>query len=117
MRYPARPSTAAICGNRRGVTLMEMMMVVTLIGIIAALSFPAVTSGIDSLRLSGAADSVVAFLNRGANRTDRRQETVEVTILRSENAIVMLSTDPSFKRRLDLPEGVQIEKILPENPN
>jgi len=35
----------------RGVTIVEMLIVVTIIGLIAGISFPAVTSGIDSLRL------------------------------------------------------------------
>jgi len=40
--------------NRRGVTLLEMLIVVALIGLLAGITFPAVTSGIDSLRLNSA---------------------------------------------------------------
>jgi len=100
----------------RGVTLIEMMMVVTLIAIMAAISFPAVTSGIDSLRLSSATDAVVALINRGVNRAERRQLAVEVAILRSQNALELHSVDRSLNVRLDLPDGVQIAKILPEIP-
>jgi prepilin-type N-terminal cleavage/methylation domain-containing protein len=100
----------------RGVTLMEMMLVIMLIGLIAAISFPAITSGIDSIRLSTATDSVVAFINRGVNRAERRQYAVEVAILKADNALELHSVDRSLNARLNLPEGVRIEKILPENP-
>ena len=107
----ARPKLAT-----RGVTLIEMMVVVTLIALIAAISFPAITSGIDSLRLSSATDAVVALINRGVNRAERRQLAVEVAILRSQNALELHSVDRSLNVRLDLPDGVRINKILPEIP-
>lgn len=91
-------------------------MVMAIISVIAAISFPAITSGIDSLRLSSASDSVVSFINRGVNRAERRQLAVEVSILRSENALELHSVDNSLNSRLSLPEGVRIEKILPEIP-
>ena len=37
--------------NQHGVTLIEMMVVVTIIALMAGISFPAVSAGIDSVRL------------------------------------------------------------------
>ena len=48
-------------------------MVVALVGMVAAIAFPSVTSGLDSVRLSSASDSIVSFLNAGLNRAERRQ--------------------------------------------
>ena len=105
-------------GNRssRGVTLIEMMVVVALIAVMAGVSYPAITSGIDTLRLSAASQSVVAFLNAGLNRAERRQEAMEVSIVKTENALYLRSSDPSFVRKLELPDGITIEKVLPEVP-
>jgi prepilin-type N-terminal cleavage/methylation domain-containing protein len=106
--------------NRRstqsGLTLVEMMVVVSIVALVAAISFPSIASGLDGLRLRGATDSIVSFLNAGMNRAERRQQIVEVTISKAENAILLRSSDPGFQRRLDMPEGVTIAKIHPELP-
>ncbi len=99
-----------------GVTLIEMMVVVTIIGLIAAISFPSVSSGIDSLRVGQAANSIVSFLNSGLNRADRQQLLVEIIVSPAENTLTMRSVDPNFLRKLEMPEGVKIARILPEIP-
>src|SRR5947199_152060 len=62
-----------------GVTLIEMIVVVSLIAVLVGISFPSMASGIETLRLNSASDSVVAFINGGLNRAERRQVVVEVT--------------------------------------
>jgi competence protein ComGC len=100
-----------------GVTLIEMVVVVGIISLIVGIAFPAVTSGIDSLRLNAATNSVVSFVNSGLNRAERRQQVVEITISKSENALSMRSTEPGFFRRLTIPDGVSIMHVLPELPD
>jgi prepilin-type N-terminal cleavage/methylation domain-containing protein len=100
--------------NKRGVTLVEMLVVVAIISIMIGVSFPAINSGIDSLRLNSAASSIVSFMNAGLNRAARRQDPVEVTISKADNALSMRSTEASFSRELNMPEGVRIVKVLPE---
>jgi len=100
--------------HNSGVTLMEMMVVVLIIAIAATIAFPAVNSGIESLRLKSASDSIAAFLNSGLNRAERRQQLVEIAISLADNNIVMRSEDPNFVRTLAMPEGVTITKIHPE---
>ena len=99
-----------------GVTLVELLVVVALISLMVGISFPAITSGIDSLRLKAATNSVVSFFNTGLSRAERRQQVVEITISRTENVLSMRSTAPGFSRRLELPEGVSITHVLPELP-
>jgi prepilin-type N-terminal cleavage/methylation domain-containing protein len=99
-----------------GVTLIEMLIAVTIIGMMAAISYPSVSSGVDTLRLSSASDSLAALLNSAANRAERRQEAVEVTISVKENAVTVLSPDPKYTRRLEIPAGVTIAAVLPKPP-
>lgn len=103
-----------------GVTLIEMMVVVGLISLMIGISFPAITSGIDSMRLKSATNSVVSFLNAGLSRAERRQQVIDVIISKQDNSIEMQSSEPGFARKLQIPEGVTIEQVLPalpENPD
>ncbi len=97
-----------------GVTLIEMLVVAALVGIMAAISFPAATAGLDGLRLNSASDSIVSFLNAGLNRAERRQQVVEISVSPAERALSMRSTEPGFARRLVLPDGVSIVAIHPD---
>jgi prepilin-type N-terminal cleavage/methylation domain-containing protein len=98
----------------RGITLIEMLVVLTLISLLAGLSFPSVSSGIDSLRLRSAADSVVTFLHLGLTYAERRQEALEIVISRAENRISFHAIAPGFNRELRLPDGITITRVLPE---
>jgi len=99
--------------GERGITLIEMLIVMTLIALVAGLSFPAIASGLESLRLRSASDSIVSLLNTALDRADRRQQAVEITISLKENSIVARSADLGFSRRVDLQDPVHISAIFP----
>jgi len=94
-----------------------MLVVVAIISLMVGISFPAITSGIDSLRLNAATNGVVSFFNTALNRAERRQQVVAITISKTENEISMRSTEPGFVRKLDIPQGVTITRIFPELPD
>ena len=99
--------------GRHGVTLLEMLIVVALIGLLAGISFPSVSAGLETLRLASAADSAASFLNGALNRADRRQEAIEITIDPSQRMMLARSARPGFEKRLDMPVGVRIAAISP----
>ncbi len=93
---------------------MEMLVVVAIASLMIGISFPSISSGIDSLRINTAGDSIVSFLNGGLTRSERKQMVVEVTIMRAGGTLALRSPDGLFVKEMSLPEGVTIEKILPE---
>mgnify|MGYP005851814319 CR=1 FL=1 len=102
--------------RRQGVTLIEMLLVVGIISLMVGVTFPSVSAGVDSLRLSSACDAIASFLNGALNRAERRQEVMEVAVLKAERALTLRSSEPGFLRRLELPEGIAIVGVVPEVP-
>lgn len=98
---------------RRGVTLIEMLVVVAIIGLMIAISFPSVAAGLDSVRLSSATGSVSAFLNAADNRAERRQQPIALVISVKDNVLAMYGNEPGSERKLQLPDGISIQAVLP----
>jgi len=101
-------------GKKSGVTLIELLVVLAIIGVLAGISFPAVSAGIDSVRLRSATDSLSAFLNGALTRAERRQQPMEVVISTQDNSLRVYSTEPGYTRELKMPDGVTIEAVLPQ---
>jgi type II secretion system protein H len=106
-------SSVGAINKQAGVTLLELLVVITLMAIVAGLSYPSAAAGVDSLRLRSAADRVVAFLNTAIERSGRRQQVVEIRIAPAENAIAARSADASFERTLEIPDFVRMTSIEP----
>src|SRR5580658_6831594 len=109
----ARP----VSDPRRGVTLVEMLVVCSIIGLIVAVSFPAFSAGLDSVRMSSATGMVSTFLNSAVNRAERRQQAVELIISLKDNGMAMYTNEPGFERKLKLPDGISILAVLPPVPD
>ncbi|HLI85990.1 MAG TPA: prepilin-type N-terminal cleavage/methylation domain-containing protein [Bryobacteraceae bacterium] len=105
---PSRPLAPAA-----GVTLMEMLVVVMIIALLAGISVPAVSAGIDSVRLRSATDSISTFLNAAQVRAERRQEPIELIVSPKQNTFELYSNEPGFTRELKMPDGITIEAVLP----
>jgi type II secretory pathway pseudopilin PulG len=117
---PVNHAAAAIrCArsNESGVTLIEALIVVALIAMIAAVSFPAVAAGLDTLRLRSTSDAMVSFLNIALDHADRRQQAVEVIVSPRENTMLSRTADLGFTRNLDMPAQIHIVSVLPALPN
>jgi len=100
--------------RRRGITLVEMIVVVAIIALIVGLSFPSATAGLENVRIVSAGDSVATFLNGAVNRAERHQEPIELVIAQQEGVLTLHSNEPGFVRELKMPDGVSIESVLPE---
>ena len=98
---------------RSGVTLIEMLVVVAIIGLMIAISFPSVDGRLDSVRMSSATGSVSAFLNSAVNRAERRQQPVALIDFGKGQPDRHVRQRARFERRLKLPDGISIQAVLP----
>jgi len=80
------------------------------------IALPAFSSGLDNLRLSQASDSMAAFLTGALNRAERRQQVLEISFSTRDNLALLRSADGLFSRKLEMPEGVKIDAVLPNVP-
>jgi prepilin-type N-terminal cleavage/methylation domain-containing protein len=97
--------------SQTGVTLIEMLIVVMIIAIIAGVSFPALTSGLSSVRLSSASGSTASFLTGATNRVERSGAAAAIVISPKENQLAMYTAASGERpeRTLAMPQGVRIE--------
>jgi len=88
-----------------------MLIVVAIISIVAGLSFPALTSGLGSIRLSSASGSAASFLTSAMNQVERRELAAVVVIAPVENQLAVYTAASGEKPAeiLRMPQGIRIE--------
>ena len=99
--------------RQAGITLIEMLVVVAVIGVMIAISAPSLGAGIDSVRMASATNSVANFLNAAVNRAERKQLAVEVLISPRKGTFTMYTNEPGFERELKMPDGILIDGFIP----
>jgi prepilin-type N-terminal cleavage/methylation domain-containing protein len=97
--------------SQSGVTLVEMLIVVMIIGVIAGVSFPALTAGLAGVRLSSASGSAASFLTAAMNRVERRELAAAIVIAPKENRLAVYTAASGDKpdTTLTMPQGIAIE--------
>ncbi len=99
--------------DRRGITLIEMLIVMALIALVAGMSYPSVSAGLDSLRLRSTSDAIIGFLNTALARADTRQQVVEILISQANGTLTATSGDHGFYKRLDIVSPMRILSVEP----
>src|SRR5258708_8704407 len=115
-RQKAKGKWQKCFGSQSGVTLVELLIVVAIAGAMAMIALPAFSSGLENMRLSQASDSVAAFLNGALNRAERRQQVLEISFSTQDNRVLLGSVDGDSSRKLEMPEGIKIDAVLPRAP-
>lgn len=94
--------------SQAGVTLIEMLIVMAIIGLIAGISFPSVSAGLESIQLRSAADSIATFLTAAQSRAERREQAIEVVITPADSTLTLFSSEAGYTRRLVLEKNIKI---------
>jgi prepilin-type N-terminal cleavage/methylation domain-containing protein len=97
--------------RRAGVTLLEMLIVVSIIAAIVSVSFPSLTAGLAGIRLTSAAGSTASFITSTLNMVDRREAACSLVISPAENTLAVFTAAGGDKpvKRLAMPVGIAIE--------
>jgi prepilin-type N-terminal cleavage/methylation domain-containing protein len=97
--------------KRSGVTLLEMLIVVTIIATIVSVSFPALTAGLAGIRLKSASGSAASFLTSAMNNVERREQPAAIVVMPKENMIAVFTAASAEKptETLKMPQGIAIE--------
>ena len=90
-----------------------MVVVVASVGVIAGVSFPAISASLESVRMVSATDTVATFLNSAVNRAERRQHAVAREVDSREGTLSLFSAEPGDRKEMHLPGGVVIEAVTP----
>jgi prepilin-type N-terminal cleavage/methylation domain-containing protein len=99
--------------GRRGVTLLELLIVLAIVSLMVGLTMPSIGPGLDAIRLRSATGGVVGFLSEAMTRAERRQVPVEILIPRGGDRLAAHTIFPGWKTELVLPEGVRVSEIYP----
>lgn len=97
--------------GRAGVTLIEMLVVVTIIGVIAGVSMPAITSGLDGVRLQTGAGTVASFITMTLNGVERHETPAVILVSPKENSLGVFTAPLGDKpnRSMKLPQGISFD--------
>lgn len=101
--------------SERGVTLLEMLVVLAIVAVMGGVVFPSVSVGLDNLRLRSTADRLASTFRFARERALRRQTVCQVTV-DPERKVVELEdvgrgAEP-YRRSWPLPDdiGVRLER-------
>ncbi len=104
-------SASLLTGASRGVTLIEMLIVVVIIGTIVSLSFPSLTSGLAGIRLASSSSAVASFLTSAMNTVERHEQAAAIVVTPKESRLDVFTAasgeKPSGTYRT--PDSISIE--------
>ncbi len=99
-----------------GVTLVEMLVVVVIIGLMVGITVPAFQAGLPSIRLRSASTSVAQLLNAACNQVERGQVAVLLEVDPAKRKLRFRSIRGEGEDEMELPQGVEIAAIAPLLP-
>lgn len=100
--------------KQRGVTLLELLVVVAVASVLLAVVFPSVGAGLRTLQLRSAAERLAASARYARDQAVHRQRFYELEIDPQAGTVSVTDFEGESRRSFELPGGVRVERILPQ---
>jgi len=96
-----------------GITLLEMLVVMTLIGLLASVATPSVTAGMETVKLRNSAERLAATLRLARERAVRTRHYFQVTVDPQTRRVELRDLEGDFARDWQLPETISVKVDRP----
>ena len=97
----------------RGVTLLELLVVMALASLLLALVFPAVGAGLGTLELRTSAQRLAAAAKFARDQAVYQHRLFQLVIDRDAGTVSVMDGEGNSRRSFAIPAGVRFEEILP----
>ena len=94
--------------RQAGFTLIEMLVVITLVGLMAAVVAPSVGAGVETLRLRSSAERLAATLKLARERAVRTRHYHEVAVDPELRRVEMKDLEGDYARDWEIPETLKV---------
>jgi prepilin-type N-terminal cleavage/methylation domain-containing protein len=91
-----------------GVTLLELLVVITILSLISGLVLPRIGPWLDNWRVRSAAERIAQTVRYARTRALFEQHFYVVEILPEKNLVRVLQPNSAFVRESALPEGIRV---------
>ena len=97
----------------RGVTLIEMLVVMTLVGLLAAVVAPSVGSGVETVRLRATGERLAATLRMARTRALRTQHYMQVSVDPQSRAVELRDLEGGSVSAWEIPNTIEVQSKRP----
>jgi len=93
----------------QGVTLIEMLVVMTLVGLLAAVVAPSVGSGVETVRLRATGEKLAATLRTARTRALRTRHYMQITVDPQSRAVELRDLESGAVSSWEIPATIQVQ--------
>ncbi len=111
MTFAAGAENFAEKARGRGFTLLELLMVVMILGLVLALSYPSLTQGSAALRLRATGRDVLNTFRYAREKAVTEQTGMQVTVDREKQTLLLKDIFGKGDKAYIMPQDVKIRRL------